>query len=72
MPLINPSMTGRPPDEANRQTDAEAQRDEEIDEASAQSFPASDAPSSTSAHAGPPARPDASGPPHMVPPTKSA
>jgi hypothetical protein len=52
--------TGRPPDELYSQTEREEQRvyDEEIDEASAQSFPASDSPSSTSSHAGPPVRPD--------------
>jgi hypothetical protein len=38
----------------------EAKRDREIDEASAQSFPASDPPSSTAVHAGPPRR-EASG-----------
>ena len=61
MPLIDAS-TGRPPADPCSQTEAEAQRvrDEELDEASAQSFPASDPPSSTSAHAGPPVRPDPS------------
>ena len=51
---------GRPPDDLYGQTELEEQRgfDEEIDETSRQSFPASDSPSSTSAHAGPPVRPD--------------
>jgi hypothetical protein len=42
------------------ETEEQQVRDEEIDEASAQSFPASDSPSSTSAHAGPPVRLDSS------------